>query len=290
MDTTVAEYTIGLIGAGIQGSLSPVLHTREAARHGLRCHYRLLDAEKLGSVTGPELVAQARAAGFRGLGVTHPFKRDVLSAIDRLSPEAESIGAVNTIVFDDYQGATGHNTDGIGFLASLREDLPDAGLDHVTLLGAGGAGAAVAHALLDGGPRRAARLTIIDADPEAAERLAARLRALSGVGAGTVSKAPLTALSRVVAESSGLVNATPVGMPGVPGCPVPAEALTPGKWVADLVYRPAETELLARARTAGCRTLPGGGMLVHQAVEGFFLFTGIRPDAGRMTADFAASV
>jgi shikimate dehydrogenase len=287
MNTIVSDYTIGLIGAGIQGSLSPVLHTREAARHGLRCHYLLLDADELGSATAQELLAWARAAGLRGVGVTHPFKRDVLSALDRLSPEAEAIGAVNTIVFDDHQSATGYNTDGIGFLASLRDGLPDADLDRVTLVGAGGAGAAVGHALLHGGVHGVDRLTIVDADPEAAKRLAARLRASSD--AGTVSAAPLTALSTVVGESSGLVNATPVGMPGVPGCPVPAECLAPGKWVADLVYRPAETELLARARAAGCRTLPGGGMLVHQAVEGFFLFTGIRPDAGRMTADFVAA-
>ncbi|WP_030241093.1 shikimate dehydrogenase [Streptomyces sp. NRRL S-350] len=284
MDAVGAEYTIGLIGAGIQGSLSPVLHTREAARHGLRCHYRLLDLDESGPATGPELVARARAAGLRGVGVTHPCKRDVLPVLDRLSPEAEAIGAVNTIVFDEH-GATGHNTDGTGFMASLRHGLPDADLDRVTVLGAGGAGAAVAHALLASGARR---LTVLDTDPAAAGLLATRLRALFGDAA--VATAPLTALATAVAGATGLVNATPVGMPGSPGCPVPTDRLRPGTWVADLVYRPAETELLARARAAGCRTLPGGGMLVHQAVEGFRLFTGIRPDARRMTADFAASV
>ncbi|MEU8588282.1 shikimate dehydrogenase [Streptomyces sp. NPDC048664] len=277
-------YTIGLIGAGIQGSLSPLLHTRAAARHGLRCHYRLLDLKEPGTAGAPELVARARAEGLRGVGVTHPCKQSVLPVLDRLSPEAEAIGAVNTIVFD-AQGATGHNTDGTGFMASLRHGLPGARLDRVAVLGAGGAGAAVAHALLAGGARR---LTVLDADPAPAGRLAARLSA--GFGGDRVRDAPLTTLAAVLERATGLVNATPVGMPGSPGCPVPARLLRPGLWVADLVYRPAETELLSLAGKAGCPTLPGGGMLVFQAVEGFRLFTGIRPDARRMLADLATAV
>jgi shikimate dehydrogenase len=258
------HHTTGLIGAGIAGSLSPALHEREAAHLGLRYAYRLLD----GVDVGP-LLAAARERGFTGVNVTHPCKQRVLSYLDALSPDAEALGAVNTVVFEGDR-AVGHNTDCTGFAAGFERGLPGVALDDVVLLGAGGAGAAVAQALLGLGVRR---LTIVDAEPERARELAARL------GARAAEHPDLS-------DVDGLVNATPIGMVGHPGAPVDLDELHAGLWVADVVYRPLETELLRRARELGCRTLDGGGMVVFQAADALELFTGRRPDRDRMLAHF----
>ncbi|MEU0459241.1 shikimate dehydrogenase, partial [Streptomyces sp. NPDC006129] len=164
------SYLVGLIGSGIGPSLSPALHEREADRQGLRLLYRLIDIDPLG--VPPEavgdLVRAARDLGFDGLNITHPCKQLVLEHLDALAPQAEALGAVNTIVFEDGR-AVGHNTDVTGFAASFARGLPDAPLERVVQLGAGGAGAAVAHALLTLG---AGRVTVVDALPERAAALA----------------------------------------------------------------------------------------------------------------------
>src|SRR4051794_23365285 len=138
-------YTVGLIGAGIGGSLSPALHEREAACLGLDYRYRVLDIDELGADAG-ELLERARAEGYAGVNVTHPCKQVVIEHLDELSPEAAALGAVNTVVLRDGR-AVGHNTDLTGFAGSFARGLPDAAMGHVLLIGAGGAGAAVAHAL-----------------------------------------------------------------------------------------------------------------------------------------------
>lgn len=143
------SYLVGLIGSGIGPSLSPALHEREADRQGLRYVYRLIDIDDLG--VGPEavgdLVRAARDLGFDGLNITHPCKQLVIEHLDGLAPQAAALGAVNTVVFEDGR-AVGHNTDVTGFAASFARGLPDAPLEKVVQLGAGGAGAAVAHAML----------------------------------------------------------------------------------------------------------------------------------------------
>ncbi|OSP41380.1 shikimate dehydrogenase, partial [Streptomyces sp. 13-12-16] len=143
------SYLVGLIGSGIGPSLSPALHEREAGRQGLRCLYRLLDLDTIGvppEAVG-ELLRAARLLGFDGLNITHPCKRLVVEHLDALDPRAEALGAVNTVVFEDGR-AVGHNTDVTGFAAAFARGLPDAPLERVVQLGAGGAGAAVAHATL----------------------------------------------------------------------------------------------------------------------------------------------
>jgi shikimate dehydrogenase len=270
-----------LIGSGIGPSLSPALHEQEAAALGVRCVYRILDIDESGrgvEATG-RLLCAAREVGFDGLNITHPCKRIVIDHLDGLSAEAAQVGAVNTIVFADGR-AIGHNTDGVGFARALRRGLPDAALEHVVLLGAGGAGAAVAHALFSSG---AQQLTIVDLDGERACALAAAATTWS---AGTASAEHPGRLDAVLARADGLVHATPTGMAGHPGLPVPEGSLHPGLWVADIVYRPLETELMTTARRAGCRVLGGGGMVVFQAAEAFRLFTGVEPDPERMTAHF----
>ncbi len=139
---------------------------------------------------------------------------------------------------------------------------------------------AVAHAALKLG---IARLDIYDQDPARAARLAADLNGRFGEGRAAVAETP----AAVLPEADGLIHATPVGMPAHPGMPVAADLIEPRHWVADIVYMPLITQLIATAAAKGCRTLPGGGMAIFQAVGAFRLFCGREPDAERMSAHFA---
>jgi shikimate dehydrogenase len=262
-----------LIGAGIAASLSPALHEREAAELGLDYRYRLIDIDEHGDDVG-RLVTECRTAGSSGLNVTHPCKQAVVAHLDTLSPDAQALQAVNTVVFGD-DGVSGHNTDTTGFAENLTRGLPDVSLEHVVLLGAGGAGTAVAFAVLRLG---AARLTVVDVDAERARTCVERL------GCERACTGTLAALE----GADGLVHATPTGMEGHDGgLPLDEERLHPALWVADIVYRPLDTPLLQRARERGCRTLDGGGMAVLQAAGSFQLFTGVEPDRERMLRHFA---
>ena len=275
-----SRYLVGLIGAGIQASRTPSMHEREAAEQGLHCEYRLIDLEKLlvGAEALPELLKEAERQGFAGLNITYPCKQSVLPLLHELSDDARAIGAVNTVVLSNGLRA-GHNTDWWGFAESFRRGLPDARKDTVIQLGAGGAGAAVAHAALTLG---AGRLVIFDLELARAENLAVALCARFGVGRAAAG----TDLAAALASADGLIHATPTGMVKYPGLPLPAALLRPSLWVAEIVYFPLETELLRVARRLGCRTMNGSGMAVFQAAEAFRLFTGIAPDAQRMQRHF----
>jgi shikimate dehydrogenase len=272
------EHQVGLIGAGIGASLSPALHEREAAELGLDYTYRLIDIDEPAWAAHEigELVGHARAAGYSGLNVTHPCKQSVVAELDELSDDARAVHAVNTVVFEDGR-AIGHNTDATGFAESFERGLDDAPLDHVVLLGAGGAGTAVAYAALGLGARH---LTVVDID---ADRAAACVRTLGSerAVAGTID---------AIEAADGLIHATPVGMEAHPGMPVDEGLLRPALWVAEVVYRPLETRLLRAARERGCRTLDGGGMAVFQAAGSLELFTGATPDRERMLSHFAELV
>ncbi len=279
---TAPGFLIGLIGAGIQASRSPALHEAEAAAQGVRYFYRLIDLEVLGLGADAlaDLLTAAERMGFAGLNITHPCKQTVLPLLHELSPDARALGAVNTVVLRDGR-RIGHNTDWFGFAESFRRGLPDVARRRVVQLGAGGAGAAVAHAALTVGVQH---LTLIDTDPARAAAVADGLGTRFGAGRVTAG----SDLAAAVAASDGVINATPIGMANYPGLPLPATLLRPALWVAEIVYFPMQTALLRTARALGCRTLDGGGMAVFQAVEAFRLFTGITPDAERMRRHFAA--
>lgn len=273
----------GLIGAGIGASLTPPMHEHEGAAHGLRYTYRTVDSTVLqfGAERLPALLRAAQEFGFRGLNITHPFKREVLAHLDELSPDAAALGSVNTVVFENGR-TTGHNTDWSGFAQSFRRGLADADLGPTVQVGAGGAGAAVAHAALTLGVEQ---LSIIDVDPDRAAALAGELA--DRFGPDRVRSLPTDDLEVALKGATGLVHATPIGMAAHPGTAVPAGFLHDGLWVAEVVYRPLRTQLLDDAAAAGCRTLDGGGMAVFQAADAFRLFTGLEPDIDRMLADFA---
>lgn len=271
---------VGLLGSGIQLSRTPRMHEVEGARLGLRHIYRLLDTDTpaFSNRTLPEILWAVEMAGFAGINVTYPYKQTILPYLDELSENAQSLGAVNTVVFRDGK-RYGHNTDLHGFAESFRRNMSEVALGSVVQVGAGGAGSAVARALLQNGVRN---LTICDIDPERSEQLAAHLAADFTDRQVTSSAIDTLEASRI----DGLVNTTPVGMAKSPGMPVPQTMLRPEIWVADIVYFPLETELLARARQLGCRTLSGAAMAVHQAVRAFELFTGIAPDPAEMEKTF----
>ncbi|MEO9189734.1 MAG: shikimate dehydrogenase [Acetobacteraceae bacterium] len=280
--TVSPAFLVGLIGAGIQRSRSPALHEHEGAALGVPYQYKLIDLEalSLGVEALPELVLAAERMGFVGLNITHPCKQAVIPLLHELSPDARALGAVNTVLLRGGK-RIGHNTDWLGFAESFRRGLPDTRRDRVVQIGAGGAGAAVAHAALTLGT---ARLAIFDVQSARAEGVARDLCGRFGEGRAVAGQE----LGVALAEADGLINATPIGMANHPGLPLPASLLRPALWVAEVVYVPLETELLRTARALGCRTLDGGGMAVFQAAEGFRLFTGLEPDAERMLRDFAS--
>jgi shikimate dehydrogenase len=281
--STPPAVLIGLIGAGIQASRSPALHEREGRTQGLSYQYRLIDLDvlNLAAAALPELLLAARRFDFAGLNITHPCKQAVIPLLDRLSPDAAAIGAVNTVVFGADGRTTGHNTDWSGFAESFDRTLADAPRARVAQLGAGGAGSAVAHALMTLGVEN---LAIVDTDRARATGLADDLCRRFGADRAVATDDA----ARVIATADGLVNTTPVGMVGHSGMPVPRDSLRPDLWVADVVYFPLETELLSAARSIGCRTMNGGMMAVFQAVGAFRLFTGLEPDADRMIRHFAS--
>jgi len=270
----------GLIGAHIQQSLTPALHMEEGAEQGLNYRYELFDLDRIagGAAALPSLLDTARERGFAGLNITHPCKQTILPLLDELSDDAKALGAVNTVVFVNGR-SIGHNTDWWGFAESFKQGLHDAALNRVVQLGAGGAGAAVAYAMLKLG---AQRLDIFDIDTSKMRALVASLGAL--FPARQVNA--VSDLRAVMAEADGLVHATTTGMAKNPGLPLSADLLHARQWLVEIIYFPLQTQLLKTARSIGCRTLDGGGMAIYQAVGAFRLFTGIAPDAQRMARHF----
>jgi quinate/shikimate dehydrogenase (NAD+) len=279
-----SKFLVGLIGEGIQESLSPALHEEEARRQGLTLHYELIDLARDGRSVADlaRLIGSGEAAGFDGFNITHPCKQAVLPLLTELSEDARAIGAVNTVVF--REGARkGFNTDCSGFAMSFRQNLGNAARRRVLILGAGGAGAAVAYAMAGLGVEQ---LFIVDRDRERAETLA---RSIAAHRPGQ-RVASADELASALKQADGLIHATPTGMAAHPGLPFDPSLLRPEMWVAEIVYFPLETELLRVARKRGCRTVDGGGMTVWQAVGAFEHFTGIKPDAARMEAHFRRMV
>jgi shikimate dehydrogenase len=271
-------YLLGLLGAGVGPSLTPPMHMEEARHHGLSYVYRIIDTgqDHLDDERLSAFLSSVVQLGFDGLNVTFPYKQQIVPLLDDLSPTARRLGAVNTVLVRDGR-LEGHNTDVTGFSKAVENHLAGASLGSVVQVGAGGAGAAVADALLG---RGVARLTVVDRDEQRATALAATLgeryadRDVRAVGMQSVGKA--------LDGADGIVNCTPTGMAHHRGTPVDPDRLHPRLWVADIVYRPLETELLRAARERGCRVLHGGYMAVYQAARTFELVTGLTPHPERM--------
>jgi shikimate dehydrogenase len=277
---------VGLIGANILKSLSPALHQDAFAAAGIDGYYHLMDVEHLRDRTLSGLLAAVKTAGFAGTNVTFPFKQEVLGLLDRVDAEAAQIGAVNTVVIGADGSTAGYNTDRCGFRHHFEEGLGRAAAEGKTavLIGAGGAGRAVAFALMDLG---IGTLVVHDRSAAQTSALIADLARYFDPARCRAARA----LEQEIAAADGVVNATPVGMlGGIPGNPVPSEPLHAGQWAADVIYTPIETAFIRAAAARGLRTLTGGGMCVHQAAEAFRLFTRIEPNVGRMHRTFARAL
>lgn len=256
----------GVIGHPIAHSRSPILHRHWLRQHGLPGYYIPMD------VAPGDLETVLRAlprAGFVGVNITVPHKEKVMEIADLVTDRAILIGAANTLIFRADGKIHADNTDGYGFLENLRQGAPnwkpDAG--PVALLGAGGAARAVVAALLDAGVRE---IMVANRTRLRAERLqddfGRRLRVVDWVQAGTM-----------IEQAALVVNSTSLGMTGKPQLRVPFDGLHAGQVVTDLVYAPLRTDLLAAAEAAGCQTVDGLGMLLHQAVPAFERWFGVRP-------------
>ena len=261
--------------AGILGW--PVGHSRSPRLHGLWLRRHGIDGAYLPLPVAPERFAAAVRSladlGFRGANVTIPHKEAAFAVCDRVDTTAHRAGAVNTLVFRD--GAIeGSNTDGWGFLANCAEAAPGwrAAAGPAVILGAGGSARAIAAALLDAG---CPKLTLVNRTPARAEALARQL----GGPVEVADRPPL-------AGAALLVNTTSLGMQGQPPLVLDLAALPAAAVVADIVYVPRETSLLAAARARGLTAVEGLGMLLHQARPGFEAWFGVRPAVDAELRDF----
>ncbi len=279
------KMLLGLIGSGIQLSLTPAMHEAEASYHGLRVHYQLIDlalADRDANAL-PALIEAVAVMGFSGVNITYPCKQKIIPLLSELSDDARAMGAVNTVIVDGTR-LIGHNTDGSGWRRGFEMQIGSANLSHVVLLGAGGAGAAIAHAVLSMGCER---LSVIDRDHaravELSETLSLRFkhRKIEAIHFHEAAR-----LLETIRDADGLIHATPTGTAHSPGMPISASLLQAHHWVSEIVYFPIETEFFKAAKACGCRVMDGGAMAVGQAIDAFALFTGQTPNAERMTAHF----
>lgn len=277
------KILLGLIGANIMGSLSPRLFAEAFAAAGIDGFYHLMDVDCLRERRLPQLLDAIKIAGFAGTNITYPFKQDILPLLDTVDPEAAQTGAINTVAIAPDGRTTGYNFDRRGWRLSFEERFGSAAARGATavLVGAGGAGHAVAFALMDLG---LACLVVHDRDGTRASALCKDLTKYFGASRCRVARD----LEREIAAADGIVNATQMGMRGFPGNPVPVSAIKPTHWAADVIYTPIDTEFIKAAAGRGARVMSGDGMCVHQAVEAFRLFTGATPDVADLHRAFAA--
>ncbi|MGO8908019.1 MAG: shikimate dehydrogenase [Bradyrhizobium sp.] len=265
----------GLLGAPIAHSASPAMHERAAEALGFRCHYQLIEVAGAGREELKGLLEGVRRLGFTGINVTFPYKEAVVDLLDELSPDAARIGAVNTVVVRD-NSLIGYNTDMTGFARAASPLVNASSHGAVAVIGAGGVGKAIAFALAGLG---VTELRIFDNEHAKAEHLAAQLEAQGKV---SVTDSVEDALRGV----AGVVNGTPVGMLPSRGTPVPDVLLHAGLWVADAVYSPLWTPLLAAAKAKGAAVMTGRELAIYQAADAFELFTGVTPSADEMRIAF----
>lgn len=264
----------GLLGSPVAHSISPLMHNEGFRYLGLDYVYLCFDVIE---TTLPAAVNGLKTAGIRGFNLTMPNKNKIMELLDHLSPEAELIGAVNTVV-NNGGILTGYNTDGIGFMRSLQDYGCTTSGQTVTLMGTGGAGTAIAaQAALDGAKEIHIYFRPASRFRKRTEALAERINRTSSCKALLFDYEDTVSLQKSLAESTLLINATSVGMhPNTESSLIEDTSLFhENLFVSDIIYNPKETKLLKLARQSGCQTCNGMNMLLYQGAEAFRLFTGV---------------
>ena len=272
---------LGLIGDNIGASRAPLLHRLAGAQHGIDVTYDRLVPREMGKPFDA-LFDHVAQAGYRGINVTYPYKEKAALRVRITDPLVQAMGAVNTVLFGKDQ-PEGFNTDYSGFLSAYRAARGDLAPGVVLLIGAGGVGRSLAFALAG---LRAAELRIADLD-------SARARALANALRAGFPDLPIT-LGQAAADLAqgveGVLNATPVGMVGHDGTPLPRNAMPARGWAFDAVYTPVNTAFLSDAAAAGLTAISGYELFIGQGVDAWHLFAGLPLDETRLRADLTARV
>lgn len=262
----------GVIGHPIAHSRSPALHGFWLKRYNIKGHYIPMDVAqsdlKEALVTLPKL-------GFVGLNVTIPHKESVLALADVVTDRAALIGAANTLIFRKDGKIHADNTDGVGFMANLRQNAPgwNPQAGPAAIFGAGGAARAVIAALIEQGVK----------EIRIANRTRPRAEALRADFGAHLHVYDWVQAANMLEGAALVINSTSLGMSGKPDFRVPLDALDPGALVTDLVYTPLMTQFLIEAQQRGARVVDGLGMLLHQAAPGFERWFNHRPEVDEAT-------
>ena len=257
----------GVIGSPISHSRSPFLHGHWLRRYGLDGHYIPME---IASSDLERVIETLPMMGFVGLNVTIPHKERIISLADHVTDRAALMGAANTLTFGEDGKVYADNTDGHGFLQNLKQGAPNwkANSGPIAVIGAGGASRAVVSALIEDGATeiRLSNRTRNRADALRQE-FGTKIEVYDWVQAGNMFDGAST-----------VVNTSSLGMVGKPEMRIPLDALSKEAVVTDLVYTPLETPLLAYAKSVGCQTVDGLGMLLYQAAPGFERWFGVKPE------------
>ncbi|MFZ7101916.1 MAG: shikimate dehydrogenase [Peptococcaceae bacterium] len=274
----------GIIGNPLGHSLSPLMQNTFFDTLGLNSIYIPL---KVTPENLEQVIAGLWALGFSGVNVTIPYKEEIIKYLTGITPEAEIIGAVNTLIRKE-DGFWGDNTDGRGFINALTGETGWVPKDKIiVILGSGGSARAVGISLAYRGVKK---IFLINRNLKKAAELASTIKRL-GVSAEILDwENPL--VNKLTAESDLIINTTPLGMKPANGQmpPINTELMSPGQLIVDLIYNPLETRLLREARGRGCRVQNGLGMLIHQGVLSFEIWTGRRPSLAGIKSKLEAAL
>jgi shikimate dehydrogenase len=274
MEITINTQYLAVIGNPVGHSLSPLIHNSVSEKYNQDYVYMPIE---ISEDELENLIKGFRVMAFKGFNITTPYKHDIMNHIDEISPLAEKIGAVNTVTKENNR-LIGHNTDGLGFVKSLEEQLTSEEIENAVfcILGCGGATKSIAMALCETG---VSKIFIANRTVSKAEELAQKVNSFYGE---TASAIPLTTemLTSIKDEVNVIINTTSVGM-GLTSdqSPVEKEVLDSKHMVCDLIYHPRETKLLKMAKETGCKTDNGLNMLIYQGLLAYEIWTGIKPDA-----------
>lgn len=266
---------LGLIGDNIAASQAPRLHRLAGELTGRAVTYdRLVPRDR--GLAFEALFEACQVDGYRGLNITYPYKERAARLVTIADPLVQAMGAINTVVFAD-DGPRGFNTDYSGFVAAIRAGLAGAPVGQVMVMGAGGVGRAIAFGLVALG---VTGLTLVDPDGAKTRALAAAVRDVAPDLAITTG----TDAASLAAGAEGLINASPIGMVGYDGTPLPASAMAGARWAFDAVYTPVDTQFLVDAQAAGLSVISGYELFFGQGVDAYQIFTGLAVDPAQLRA------